>query len=107
MVRNPVRGAVASLALLLALAAGCGPKETQQTSQAPMEVFVTEGGVFDSATPAPVSVKDGEMIVEFSGCKDGTVTYNITSINQQGQVPIQRISLDNVGLCETLSTATQ
>lgn len=80
---------------------------TYADNKAVLDVFITEGGVFDSSQPVPTSEKDGEMIVEFSGCKDGKITYNIPSINRQGMVPIERITLDNVPLCETLATQTQ
>jgi len=39
------------------------------------------------------------MKIEFSGCNAGVVTYGIPSVNLSGEVPIQRIALDNVGLC--------
>ena len=71
--------------------------------KAVLDVFVSEGGVFDSGTPAPQATNDGTMVVEFSTCNAGTILYDIPSINQQGEVPIERISLDNVTLCESLS----
>ena len=44
------------------------------------------------------------MTIEFSGCNEGLVTYEITSLNISGTIPIQRIVPSNVALCETLST---
>jgi glucose/arabinose dehydrogenase len=76
-------------------------------NRAVLDVFVTKGGIFDASPPEPTSVKDGEMIVEFSGCNEGTITYDIPSVNRQGVIPIERISLDNVPLCETLATQAQ
>ena len=32
----------------------------------------------------------------------GTVTYDIPSVNRAGEVPIERIVLDNVAWCEAL-----
>jgi hypothetical protein len=32
------------------------------------------------------------------------VTYNITSVGESGEIPIQRIVNDNVALCEELSS---
>jgi hypothetical protein len=33
---------------------------------------------------------------------EGLVSYEITSLDISGEIPIQRISLDNVALCEAL-----
>ena len=71
-------------------------------NQAVLETAITSGGVFDSTEPAVSREADGEIILEFSGCNSGTVTYNIPSIGRQGIVPIQRVALDNVALCESL-----
>jgi len=76
-------------------------------NKAVLDIFITEGGIFDASPPEPTSKKDGEMIIEFSGCNAGKITYNIPSINRQGMVPIERISLDNVPLCEMLETQAQ
>jgi len=46
---------------------------------------------------------DGTIILTFDGCNSGTVEYDITSINRQGTVPIQRVAGDNIVLCEALS----
>ena len=71
--------------------------------RAVLDVFVSAGGVFDSGSPVPTATNDGTMVVEFSSCNAGTILFDIPSINQQGEVPIERISLDNVALCEALS----
>jgi len=39
-------------------------------------------------------------MIEFTGCNAGVVTFDITSANLQGEIPIQRIALDNVPRCE-------
>ena len=65
-------------------------------------VYETAGGVFDSSQPVPVTEQDGDIIVEFSTCNSGTVTYDIPSIDRQGIVPIERVALDNVSLCYLL-----
>ena len=72
-------------------------------NQAVLDVWVFSGGVFDSAEPAVNSVKDGEVVVEFSSCNSGTVSYDLVSADRQGVIPIERIALDNVALCEALS----
>ncbi len=68
-----------------------------------LDIELTEGGVFDSATPEVTQSADGTIMVEFSDCENGMVTYDITSANVQGVVPIQRIALDNVPACEDLA----
>lgn len=82
------------------------------TAQGPFEgdsatltIYVTKGGVFDSPEPA-VEVDpagDGTLILEFTDCYQGLITYEITSLNLSGAVPIERVANDNVTLCEELS----
>jgi len=68
-----------------------------------LDVYITSGGVFDSAQPpAGPAVKDGTMKVRFSGCNEGLISYDIPSVERSGDVPIERIVLDNVALCEAL-----
>jgi hypothetical protein len=83
------------------------------TAQGPFEgdtanltIFVTEGGVFDSAEPVANTNPsgDGTMTIEFADCTEGLVSYEITSLGISGEIPIQRIVPDNISLCETLST---
>jgi hypothetical protein len=68
-----------------------------------LTILVTEGGVFDAAEPAASTdpAGDGTMTLEFADCTEGLVNYQITSLGISGVVPIQRIALDNVALCET------
>lgn len=75
--------------------------------QAVLDISVTSGGVFDSATPKVATEGDGEMIVEFSDCNAGTVSYDIPSVGRQGVIAIERIALDNVPLCESLAAELQ
>ena len=81
------------------------------TAQGPYEevtanltIFVTEGGVFDAAEPAASTDQagDGTMTIEFADCTEGLVNYEITSLDISGEFPIQRISPENVLLCELL-----
>jgi hypothetical protein len=68
-----------------------------------LDVYVTSGGVFDSAEPAVgPPVKDGTMKVQFNDCNAGVITYNISSLGLAGEIPIERIVLENVALCELL-----
>ncbi len=71
-----------------------------------LTIFMTEGGVFDSAEPA-VSTDAagvGTMTLEFADCTEGLVNYEFASPDISGQIPIQRIVLDNVPFCESLGT---
>ena len=70
-----------------------------------LTIFVTEGGVFDAAEPAASTdlAGDGTLTIEFADCSSGLVKYEITSLDITGEIPIQRISPDNVPLCEALS----
>jgi DNA-binding beta-propeller fold protein YncE len=86
------------------------PGQRWLTAQGPYDgdtanltVFVTEGGVFDSATPAASTdpAGDGTLTLEFADCNAGLVTYAITSLGLEGEIPIQRISPDNLPLCES------
>ena len=69
-----------------------------------LTIFVTEGGVFDSVEPVAETVPagDGTITIEFADCTEGLVNYEITSLDISGVIPIQRIALDNVTLCESL-----
>lgn len=71
---------------------------------ATLDVYLTKGGVFDSEDPKPETDQDpiGTMEVQFSGCNEGLVSYDIPSLGLTGAVPIERITLDNVSLCESL-----
>jgi len=71
-----------------------------------LTIFVTEGGVFDAAAPIAETdlAGDGTITIEFADCTEGLVNYEITSLDISGVIPIQRISPDNVALCETLAS---
>jgi len=82
------------------------------TAQGPYEgdtanltLFVTGGGVFDSPTPKAETDPsgDGTLTIEFAGCTEALVSYEIESAGISAQMPIQRIAPDNVELCELLS----
>jgi hypothetical protein len=70
--------------------------------KATLTIYVTEGGVFDSAQPATSTDPDGTMILEFEDCTEGLVSYEIDSLGISGEIPIERIVDDNVALCEAL-----
>lgn len=70
-----------------------------------LTIFVTEGGIFDSAEPVPSAdpAGDGTLTLEFSDCENGLASYEIASLGISGESPIQRIALDNVALCESIN----
>jgi hypothetical protein len=83
------------------------------TAQGPYEgdtanltIFMTEGGVFDAAQPAASTDPTGygTLTLEFADCTEGLVNYEITSLGISGEIPIERITADNVALCETLAS---
>lgn len=69
-------------------------------SLADLDIEWTVGGVFDSAQPAPTQTVDGYVLLEFTDCKTGTVTYDLGNDNGIGVIPIQRVANDGVALCE-------
>jgi peptidyl-prolyl cis-trans isomerase A (cyclophilin A) len=71
---------------------------------ATLDIEITSGGVFDSATPAPTQMADGTIMLEFIDCENGTVSFNIPSQNLQGVIPIVRIAADNVPRCVQMAT---
>jgi len=72
-------------------------------NQAVMNVTFTSNGLFDTSTEVVNSSEgEGTIVLTFSDCLSGTVEYDISSINQTGTVPIERIVNDNVALCEML-----
>jgi hypothetical protein len=42
------------------------------------------------------------MTIKWSGCNAAVLTYDITSPALSGEIPIERIVLDNVALCQAL-----
>jgi len=67
-------------------------------------VELTQGGVFDSATPAVTQSPDGTIEVVFSDCNTGMVNFDIPSAAVSGAIPIERIALDNVPHCQALTS---
>jgi hypothetical protein len=80
------------------------------TAQGPYEgdsavltIYVSEGGVFDSAEAAVNTRPDGTLTLEFADCSEALLNYEITSLGISDQIPLERIVPDNQALCETLS----
>ena len=72
---------------------------------ATLTIYVTEGGVFDSPVPATSTdpAGDGTLVIEFVDCTEAMATYEITSLDITGEIPLERIVSDNVPLCEVLA----
>lgn len=70
-------------------------------NQSDMDIEISSGGIFDSVTDIQRR-QDGTIQLTFENCNSGTVKYNIPSLERSGTVPIQRISNDNIALCEAL-----
>jgi len=76
---------------------------------ATLNVSLTEGGVFDAAQPpattdpAPV----GTMTIVWTGCNEGLLSYSLPGLGLTGDIPIERIVLDNVPACEAAQSADQ
>lgn len=62
--------------------------------------------IFDSAEP-PVTTEayEGATIeIVWSGCNEGVLKYDIPTLGLMGEIPIQRIVLDNVPACLAAQT---
>lgn len=71
-------------------------------NSAVMEIDIPSGGLFD--TPTTVEhTPSGTMTITFENCNAAVIEYDITTINRQGTIPIQRIAGDNIELCQTLA----
>ncbi len=79
-------------------------------NQATMNITFTSGGLFDTASDVQRTEpagSDGVITLTFDGCTSGVIDYDITSIDRQGSVPIERVAIDNVALCEALSAPAE
>jgi len=71
-----------------------------------LDVFLTQGGVFDAPAPAPgKAAKVGTIKLVWKDCETATLTYDIDPPGVQGEIDIGRIVPDNVGLCQALAGA--
>ena len=64
-----------------------------------LDVEITSGGVFNSASPTPSQQLDGTITIVFHDCNSATITFDIVSIDAMGEISVQRIALDNVDIC--------
>ena len=80
---------------------------TFEGPSADLAIEWTAGGGFDAAVPAPEQNVDGNILLEFSDCSSGQITYSwggdeFGSPTVSGVIPIQRLANDSVALCESL-----
>ncbi len=79
-------------------------------NRAVMNITVTSGGIFDAASDVQrtdPAGSDGVITLTFDDCSSGLIEYDITAIDQQGTVPIERVAIDNVAMCVALAEATE
>lgn len=75
---------------------------------AELDVELTTGGVFDAESPQPNQQAGyGTVTVVFHGCRCATLTYSFPTLDLMGEIPLQRISNDNVALCEAMNAELQ
>lgn len=67
-----------------------------------LNVTLTEGGVFDAAQPPAANDPNpvGTITIVWTSCNAGLLTYDMPGLGLSGDVPIERIVLDNVPACE-------
>ena len=72
---------------------------------AELTLYLTAGGVFDSAEPPATTDQDGygTLTLQFDDCESGLATYTIPSLDLSGEIALQRIVEDRVALCEALA----
>jgi len=69
-----------------------------------LDVFLTQGGLFDSAEPAPeMGEPIGDIRIWWDECENATLSYYIPGLDLGSAMFIRRIVPDNVPLCEALS----
>ena len=73
---------------------------------AALDAFLSSGGEFDSAEPQ-VGLPElvGTITIVWTGCNEGLISYDLTTPEVSGQIPIERIALDNVAACEAAQAA--
>lgn len=79
------------------------------TAQGPYEgnaailtAYVAAGGVFDSSNPKPETIEVGQLILDFQNCNTAMLDYTFPELGIQGEFELERVTTDNIGLCEIL-----
>ncbi len=77
-------------------------------TSANLAVTLTADGLFDSSTP-PVNntTPYGSYEIEFLGCDRIRLSYDLPAIPQRDTLLLERVTKDNVPLCEALSQAPE
>ncbi len=78
---------------------------TFKGNTATLTAYLSSGGVFDAAQPAPGTASYGTVTVTFEGCNSARVVYDFPDAGVSGEVTVQRVVTDNVPLCEALLEA--
>jgi len=69
-----------------------------------LDVALTTGGTFDATDPPAVTTGGyGSFELEFLNCRELRLRYELPAIPQTRTVLLQRVTTDNVALCESLS----
>jgi hypothetical protein len=72
-------------------------------NRAELDIYLTQGGVFNQSEPAPATTAYGSLILEFFGCNSGRITFTIAGIASNTVIPIERVATDNVDVCQSAS----
>jgi hypothetical protein len=71
-----------------------------------LDVHLSRGGVFDQEEPAVATpARVGTIEIIWSGCNEALLKYDLTAWGLSGEIPLERIVLDNVAACEAAQTA--
>lgn len=83
-----------------------GPYEGDTAS---LNVSLTSGGVFDAAQPPAATDPNpvGTITISWAGCNEGLLSYDLPGLGLAGDIPIERIVLDNVPACEAAQQPAQ
>lgn len=72
-------------------------------SEVIMRVISFGGGLFDTSPPEPEHEEIGSIVLKFEDCNSGSITYNLPVVSMSGVIPISRVAIDNVPVCEAYS----
>ncbi|MCF6319040.1 MAG: hypothetical protein L3J83_07145 [Proteobacteria bacterium] len=69
-----------------------------------IDINLTSGGLFDNSQTVTTSetMTYGNLTLSFDDCSNAKVEYNLSSLNLAGTIPLERISNENIPLCEQL-----
>lgn len=68
-------------------------------AQVELVVYSSSGGLFDSALPVPVLDPVGSIVLQFTDCFTGEMTYELPGIGRSGSIQIKRVATDNLCNC--------